>query len=201
MNSVPTQTSIHARRVAVGSVCGADLAGRWSNSGRWWGFCQTAWLLTRLLLLFKADNQFASVQGGATQRCSEVENKENLKMCNQDCFFWLYQISGNHHHLAMGERLKHLNRDFGECRSPQVTRELQRTVGHFWFWDPLKSSDAGSHYKCLRTSILMFYHNVLHFPSIDVAKAGCGLWAFWLCRKYLHQHVLHLTSLISEYRK
>lgn len=86
VNSVPTQTSIHARRVTASSVCDADLTSRWSNSGRWWGFCQIAWLLTRLLLLFKADNHFASVQGGATQCCSEVENKEILKMCNQDCF-------------------------------------------------------------------------------------------------------------------
>lgn len=85
VNSVPTQTSIHAWRVPAGGVCGADLTGRWSNSGRWWGFCQTAWLLTCLLLLFKVDNQFASVQIGGTQCCSEVENKDVLKICNQDC--------------------------------------------------------------------------------------------------------------------
>lgn len=142
VNSVPTQTSIHARRVAAGSVCGADLAGRWSNSGRWWGFCPTAWLLTRLLLLFKADNQFASVQGGATRRCSEVENKEILKMCNQDCFLVSIGALGTTATFWWRRGLKALTR---ECLGPQVTlncrEELDTAALLIWGDNPLKCSD------------------------------------------------------------
>lgn len=151
VNSVPTQTSIHARRVVSGSVCGADLSGRWSNSGRWWGFCQTAWLLTRLLLLFNADNQFASVQGGATQCCSEVENKEILKMCNQNCFLDSIRSLGTTATFSWRRGSNTLTSTF---KRVWVHSKLQRIVGHgstfdfgrrssttFWCWVTLKMSE------------------------------------------------------------
>lgn len=136
VNSVPTQTSVHTRCVVAGSVCRLALASRWSKSGRWWGFCQTAWLLTGLLLLFKTDNQFVSVQGGATRCCSEVENKEILKMCNQDCFWDSIRSLGTTATFSWRRGLNALASAF-ESVSPQITSKLQRIVGQFWFQETI----------------------------------------------------------------
>lgn len=47
--------------------------------------------------------------------------------------------------------------------------------------------------KGLRTPAVMVHHHVLHFPSLSSAKAGCGLWPFWLDCKHLHQHASQLS--------